>query len=137
MHAHDAVKAWTAELDNEPVGHVCRNGPLQGFPEARLLNEACAHAHGCLTSELAWINTLFVGSDARGMGLGNELMRAVVEDALKSGLHPCLEVLPNHPAAMSLYTAMGWRTVHKFRPAWLSNTTGDEEPDVHIMVLTD
>src|SRR5690606_8549820 len=34
MHFPDAAAAWTAELDGRPVGHVCRTGPVHGFPDA-------------------------------------------------------------------------------------------------------
>ena len=136
LHSHDAVKAWTAELDDLPVGHVCRTGPVRGFPVAGLLNDVCARAHGCPSSELAWVSTLFVAAEARGLGLGRQLMHVVVDDALSCGLYPCLEVLPNHPSAMSLYVATGWRIVHRLRPDWLRAVAGDEGPDVHVMVLT-
>lgn len=134
LHAGDAVKAWIAELDDQPVGHVCRTGAVRGFPEAELVNEVCARAHGCQSSELTWVSALFVAAEARGLGLGRQLMRVVVDDARSCGLHPCLEVLPNHPAAVSLYAATGWQTVHRLRPEWLRAAAGDEGPDVHVVV---
>ncbi len=135
LHAHDAVKAWTALLDDQPVGHVCRTVSARRFPDAGLLNEVCASAHGCLPSELAWVSALFVAAEARGHGLGRQLLEAVVDDVVSSQLFPCLEVLPNHPAALSLYLASGWRVVHRLRPDWLTAVAGDEGPDVHVMVL--
>lgn len=48
---------------------------------------------------------------------------------------PCLEVLPMHPAALSLYLATGWRVVHRFRPDWLRGVLGEEGPDVHVMAF--
>jgi GNAT superfamily N-acetyltransferase len=135
LHARDAVRAWTAELNGRPVGHVCRTGPLTGFPAAELLNEVCAGAHRCAPRDLAWVSTLFVASEARGLGIGRRLMKEVVDDALDSGLRPCLEVLPTHPGAMSLYLATGWRIVHRLRPDWLSDVVGGEGPDVHVLVL--
>ena len=137
LHAEDAVRAWTAELNGHPVGHVCRTGPLTGFPAADLLNELCAGAHGCDPADLAWVSALFVASEARGLGLGRRLMEQTVDDALNSGLRPCLEVLPTHPAAMSLYLATGWRIVHRLRPDWLRAVVGEEGPDVRVMVLSD
>lgn len=137
LHARDAVEAWTAELADQPVGHVCRTGPPSGFPTADLLNEVCARAHGCDTSDLAWVNTLFVAAEARGLGIGRRLMQVVVDDVQRAALRPCLEVLPIHPGAMSLYLATGWRVVHRLRPPWLRAVVGEEGPDVHVMVLTD
>ena len=136
LHARDAVRAWTAELGGQPVGHVCRTGPASGFPAADVLNEVCARAHGCDPSQLAWVSTLFVAAEARGLGIGRQLMKAVVNDVLSSGHRPCLEVLPTHPAAVSLYLTTGWRVAHRMRPDWLRAVVGPEGPDVHVMVLT-
>ena len=136
LHANDAARAWVAERDEVLVGHVCRTGPARGFAEADLLNQVCADAHGCDVSALTWVNALFVGSDARGNGIGRRLLEAVREDAQEHGLHPCLEVLPLHPAALSLYRATGWRTVHTFRPDWLRAATGDQGPNVQVLVFT-
>ncbi len=137
LHAREAAKAWTAELTGQPVGHVCRTGPVSGFPAADVLNGVCAQAHGCDPSELAWVSTLFVAAEVRGLGIGRRLMQVVVNDALRSGVCPCLEVLPTHPAAVSLYLATGWRVAHRMRPDWLRAVVGEEGPDVHVMVLTD
>lgn len=82
------------------------------------------------------MSTLFVAADARGLGIGRRLMK-VVDDVLSTGQCPCLEVLPTHPAAVSLYLTTGWRVARRMRPDWLSAVVGDEGPDVHVMVLTD
>lgn len=135
LHSHDAVAAWTAELDGHPVGQVCRMGPARGFPAAALLNDTCADAHHCDPNDLAWVSTLFVAAEARGLGIGRQLMRVVVDDIRRDGRHPCLEVLPTHPAALSLYLSMGWQIVHRFRPRWLTEAAGQHGPDVHVMTL--
>jgi GNAT superfamily N-acetyltransferase len=137
LHAYDAVKAWTAVLDGRPVGHVCRVGPAKDFPAAGRLNEVCARAHGCEPTELAWVSTLFVAAEARGLGIGRRLMNKVVDDVRAHRLRPCLEVLPTHPAALTLYRATGWRVVDRLRPAWLYDVVGHEGPDVHVMILTE
>ncbi|WP_205473619.1 GNAT family N-acetyltransferase [Nocardioides sp. SYSU D00038] len=135
LHARDAAGAWTAELAGRPVGHVCRTGPAEGFPAASLLNEACARAHGCDPSRLTYVSAFFVATAARGAGIGRRLLQTVVDDMRAHRLRPCLEVLPTHPGAMTLYVSTGWRTVHRFRPEWLREVAGDEGPDVHVMVL--
>jgi GNAT superfamily N-acetyltransferase len=137
LHARDARGAWTAELRGRPVGHVCRTGPAEGHLEADLLNDVCAQAHGCPVRELTWVSAFFVAAEARGLGIGRQLLDVVVGDALSTGLRPCLEVLPTHPAALSLYLATGWRVVHRFRPDWLRAAAGAEGPDVQVMVLTE
>lgn len=134
LHAHDAQRAWTAELDGRPIGHVCRTGPAHGFPDAELLNEVCATDYRCETSELTWVRSLFVAGDVRRRGTGGRLLDVAVGDARAEGLRPCLEVLPVHPAAIGLYLASGWQVVHRLRPAWLRGAAGDAGPDVHVMV---
>ncbi len=137
LHAEDALAAWTAEVDGRPVGHVCRTGPPSGFTDATTLNEACARAHGCEVAELGWVNTLFVGSDMRGRGIGRLLLDTVVADIQATGLRPCLEVLPVHPAALALYRGSGWSEVLSLRPDWLRHVSGDDGPDVVVMALID
>lgn len=137
LHADDALAAWTAEVDGQPVGHVCRTGPPSGFPDAGILNDACSRAHGCSVSDLGWVSTLFVGSDMRGRGVGRRLLDAVVDDIRSAGLRPCLELLPIHPAALSLYRGSGWSEVLSLRPHWLRHAAGESGPDVVVMALLD
>jgi GNAT superfamily N-acetyltransferase len=135
LHAGDALAAWTAELDGRPVGHVCRVAPPTGHEDAARMNEACARAHGCAVDDLGWIATLFVDQDARGRGVGRDLLDAVVGDLRHAGLRPCLEVLPVHSGALSLYDSTGWREVLRIRPTWLQQAPGGEGHDVRVMVL--
>ncbi len=114
---------------------MCRTGGARHFDTAALLDQVCARAHACQPAELAWVSGLFVATEARGLGIGRLLLAAVVDDIRAAGRHPCLEVLPVHPGAMSLYLASGWRVVHRFRPDWLREAAGEEGPDVHVMVL--
>ena len=137
LHADDALGAWVAEVDGVPVGHVCRVGPAKGFSDADNLNSVCAVAYGCNPGDLTWVSALFVARGARGRGLGRRLLQRVVVDANRNGQHPCLEVLPVHPAAMNLYLSTGWRTVHQLQPVWLTSEAGAQGPDVNVMVLLD
>jgi len=134
LHAEDAVAAWTAEIDGRPVGHVCRTGPVSGFADADELNRVCAEAHGCDVGALSWVTSLFVAGDARGLGVGRDLLATVIDDIRSAAAYPCLEVLPVHPAAQVLYRSAGWREVHRLRPAWLRDAAGDQGPDVVVMV---
>jgi GNAT superfamily N-acetyltransferase len=137
LHADDAVAAWTADLDGRAVGHVCRTGPARGVPARTWLDDVCARAHGCDADDLAWVNAFFVATGARGLGIGRRLLQVVVEDIAENNRRACLEVLPTHPTAMSLYRATGWRSVHQFRPAWLTAAVGEQGPEVHVMILTE
>lgn len=134
LHADDADAAWVVERNGLLVGHVCRIGPPQGFPNADEMNAACARVHGCVVDDLAWVANLFVGAHARGEGIGRLLLDTVVHDIRRSSASPCLEVLPAHPAAVGLYRASGWRDVMTLRPDWLRAAAGDRGPDVHVMV---
>ncbi len=136
LHRDDADAAWTAELDGQPVGHVCHRSVLGSFPGSEEMDRACARAHGCDVGQLAWVSTLFVGLEGRGLGIGRRLLDAVVEDIRGVGRHPCLEVLAVHPAASALYRSTGWRRVMALRPEWLREAAGDGGPDVEVMVLT-
>ncbi len=136
LHVDDAVAAWTALLDDRPVGHVCRTGPPTGFAGAEEMNAACATAHGCEVEDLAWVSTLFVGLGTRGLGVGRRLVETVVADIRVTGQRPCLEVLAVHPAAVALYESSGWQPVLRTRPGWLDGAT-DDVPDVQVMVLPD
>jgi GNAT superfamily N-acetyltransferase len=135
LHEHDAVAAWTAELDGRPVGHVCHTRSVEGFPGAADVHRTCARAHGCDLDELAWVSAFFVGLEGRGLGIGRRLLSTVVDDIRASGRRPCLEVLPVHAGALGLYGATGWREVARVRPDWLRQELGDEGPDVRVLVL--
>lgn len=133
LHADDAVAAWSAELDGRPIGHVCRVRTPVGFPGAEEVKHACAAAHGCAVDQLAWVSSLLVDLDVRRAGVGRQLLQTVVDDIRAADLRPCLEVLPIHPAARSLYDATGWREVMRLRPRWLREAAGEEGPDVVVM----
>ena len=134
LHADDALAAWTAEIGGRPVGHVCRVASPRG-PEAAEMNRACARAHRCAVEALGWISTLFVDPAARGLGIGRALVNTVVDDMRTAGLRPCLEVLPVHSAALTLYESSGWQEVLRLRPDWLRTTADDVPPDVRVLVL--
>lgn len=135
LHANDATAAWTAELHGQPVGQVCRTGEARGFPLADQLNTLCARAHRCEVGDLTWVSALFVAREARGRGVGRQLLEAAAQDARSNDQHPCLEVLPVHPAAMKMYLGAGWQVVGSLRPAWLREAAGEAGPDVTVMIL--
>ncbi len=134
LHGHDAERAWVAEAAGRPVGHVCRVAHSRTAGSMQPLDAICATAHGCDVDDLAWISALFVSSELRGSGVGARLLDAVVDDAVREGRRPCLEVLPVHPAAMALYVSRGWRVVHELRPDWL-DAGAEHHHVVQAMVL--
>ena len=137
LHADDADGAWTAEIDGAPVGHIVYTRDRDDFPGLAEMTRTCAGAHGCDADRLAWISAFFVAGDRRGKGIGRSLLTTAVDEIRRSGLHPCLEVLPVHPGALALYASTGWREVMRLRPDWLTSEQGDEGPDVLVMVLPD
>lgn len=136
LHADDARAAWVAEIGSRVVGHVCRVGPPTGSADAEAMNAVAARAHGCPVDRLGWVATLFVDPSVGGRGVGRALLGTAVDDVRASGLSPCLEVLPVHAAALSLYRSEGWREAGRLRPAWLEDALGDDGPDVQVLVLS-
>ena len=131
LHADDADAAWTATIDGQPAGHVCRT---TGHPDP-VVEQTSAEAHGCAVDELGWVSTLYVGRTARGLGIGRRLLDTVVADLRAAGRFPCLEVYPARPEAVTLYASGGWREVMRTRPEWLRAARGDEHPVVRVLVL--
>lgn len=134
LHADDALAAFTAELDGQPVGHACRVGPFAADGEHHL-NEVAARAHGCEIASLTWLSAVFVGQTGRGTGLGRQLLDAVVADACAHDAALSLEVLSIAEPARALYRSLGWREVARQRPDWLAASDPTGEIDVRVMVL--
>lgn len=131
LHASDSLGAWVADVEGRPVGHVCLVGVEPGTPDPWGLLAVCAREHGCRPDELAWVSAFFTAAGVRRIGIGRRLLQQVTQHARSTGLRPCLEVLPIHPAALDLYLVSGWKVVDRVRPDWLT----DAAPDVHVMVL--
>lgn len=135
LHYGDAIAAWTATVDDVPVGHISTTRSHTGINGGDELHKACAAAHGCDVEELMWLSAFFVGTNARRLGVGRELLRTAVDSILESGGFPCLEVIPVFPAALGLYESTGWTEVLRTRPAWLADAPGSEGLEVVVMVL--
>jgi hypothetical protein len=75
-----------------------------------------------------------VAPDFRGRGLGKNVMKVVLEEAvLRKDRTMILEVFEQNPAAVSLYTGLGFRTVgrllgYDFNPQGAGLRASDAEP---------
>jgi GNAT superfamily N-acetyltransferase len=112
------LAAWTAELSGRPVGHVAVRNVEQTSDEHV---QAWISAHGRPTDGLAEVSGLFVGNEARGGGVGGQLLATAVSWTARHHLAPCLVVVsdPRNPAA-AVYQHKGWAIVGRSRPSWLS-----------------
>ena len=122
----DDLAAWTAVLDGRPVGHA--SAQRAADPVMRPLWE---HGHARPAERLGVLGTLFVDTTVRGRGLGRLLHDTALAWLRERDLGPCLDVVPIHAPAQTMYAAAGWREVGRARPRWLP----DGEPDVVAMVL--
>jgi GNAT superfamily N-acetyltransferase len=104
------IEAWVAERDGTVAGQV---GLSQGDNHPGLVQ-----AVGWPLSEQAEIVRLFVDPDARGAGLGAELLAVASAHAVASGLHPVLEVVDDGGPAIALYERAGWRMIGTDTATW-------------------
>ena len=116
--------AWVAELDGQVVGHVMvgrvdRDGPGDVFRRETGSDDP------------AIVSVLFVGTAARGTGVGGLLLDAAVAWARAAGRVPVLDVVPLHGSALAVYEHRGWVRIGTARFDWLT----DDQPDVVLMAL--
>jgi GNAT superfamily N-acetyltransferase len=110
LRVADALGAWVAEEDGDVVGHVLLR-PSTSAPVMR----AAARATGLPEDRLGVVGRLLVSPTARRRGLGRALLDVAASHAGRLGLHPVLDVVTGHRAAIAMYEAAGWRradTVH-------------------------
>lgn len=97
------VAAWVAECEETVAGHValcCAAGDA-GAP-------VWVIASGLPADRIGVVAKLFVAPNARGRGLGRELLAKACADARACGLRPTLDVLDSDQDAIALYERMGW-----------------------------
>ena len=124
--------AWVAELGGEVVGHVAvGRAASDGSGGDAPFVEAWSAASGRPAEDLRVVGVLFTATSARGTGAGVALLRHATGYVLDAGCVPCLDVLPTHGRALSLYRHLGWREVTRQRPEWLDAGA----PDVIGMVF--
>ena len=116
--------AWVAELDGEVVGHVMVGWVDRDGPGAVFRRET-----GC--DDPAIVSVLFVGTSARGLGVGGLLLDTAVAWARAADRVPVLDVVPLHGSALAVYEHRGWVRIGTARFDWLT----DDQPDVVLMAL--
>lgn len=98
------IGQWTALRNGSPIGHVAvlRPSPTDGAPA--LLEEQ----QGVNLVDIAVVARLFVAPNARGGGVGNELLGKAERAAHLHGYRLVLDVLDKDRAAIAMYKARGW-----------------------------
>jgi GNAT superfamily N-acetyltransferase len=111
------LAAWVAELEGRVVGHVAVSDP--GAELAPLWAPATGGA------PLGELSVLFVGSTARGTGVGGLLLDTAVAWIRAHGLAPVLDVAEVNDRALAVYRHRGWQEVARTRLSWLPEDSGD------------
>ncbi|MGL5828731.1 MAG: GNAT family N-acetyltransferase, partial [Angustibacter sp.] len=104
----NAIGAWTAELNGQPVGHVALTKPGRSDEAPRLF----AEQHG--PEPTAVLGRLFVSPSARGQGLAEHLTRTAMNGAADANRWPVLDVMQKDVAAIRLYRRLGWSLLGAF-----------------------
>ena len=102
--------AWLETRDERhPVLVVERQGAVAGWGSLNVFNPRPAYAHVADFS-------IYVGREARGAGIGQALMAALITRARDLGYHKLvLAAFPQNEAGMRLYTRFGFRQVGVYR----------------------
>jgi len=98
------IQAWVAEVASEVVGHVAIFEAQEGDPAVTLWQ-----AQSGETGTVAVLGRLFVLSTARGMSIGELLVRTCMKDADRRGIQLLLDVMAKDQDAIRLYERLGWR----------------------------
>lgn len=124
---NDAVLNTTATFDTEPEGvedrraWFTRHGNRYPVIVAVLANEVVGWASLSRWSERraydgAAENSLYVRSDQRGKGIGTALLRALLEEGRRGGLHTVVaRIADGNPASVRLHEAAGFQRIGVMR----------------------
>jgi GNAT superfamily N-acetyltransferase len=113
--------AWTAVVDERPVGHVSVTRVAE---EGDGIAEGWMAATGAPTGRLACISVLFVDHTVRQGGIGSALLDAATAWILERDRIPVLDVVAQHPGIVELHRRRGWRQVGTADPPWLPEARG-------------
>jgi L-amino acid N-acyltransferase YncA len=103
-------QAWLEARDERhPVLVAERGGTVAGWGSLNVFNPRPAYMHVVDFS-------IYVGREARGAGIGQALLAALIERARELGYHKLvLAAFPHNEAGMRLYTRFGFREVGVYR----------------------
>ena len=91
-------------MDRENAEYLLGGDPVAGFAQVRFRWSVWTEAEDC------WLEDLYVSDDARGTGLGRELVEAVLERARRRGCRRVeLDVDVVNEPARALYESLGFR----------------------------
>ncbi|MFD9880634.1 GNAT family N-acetyltransferase [Streptomyces alboflavus] len=111
--------AWVAEADGDVVGHVALCGPGAGDVAPGMWGGR----DGSAGEGAAVVSRLFVGTGARGRGIGAVLLDRVAGAARERGRWPVLDVVATDAGAVALYERAGWELLGVGEQRWSARQT--------------
>ncbi|WP_280255186.1 GNAT family N-acetyltransferase [Nocardia wallacei] len=101
------LAAWTALIDDQPIGHIALTQASEGDDAANLWQQTTGRS----LTELAILIRLFVHPDHRNSGAGTLLMTTAYEYATAHGLAIAFDVMLKDRNAIRLYEKMGCQRI--------------------------
>ncbi|GLQ45149.1 N-acetyltransferase [Dyella lipolytica] len=114
-------QGFSAELARLPAPYVPSRGAL-------LIAFIGTEVAGCvamrpLDSDIAEMKRLYIRAAHRGLGLGKQLVEAVIQAAQQAGYHELrLDTLPSMASAQALYRQLGFVEIPPYNSAHLPGT---------------
>lgn len=102
-----ALRSWTAVLDEAPIGQVTLTEADPDGDAARAWTEQT----GGSAADLAIVVRLFVDPDHRSVSAGRLLMVTALDHARRVGRSVALDVMAKDQAAVRLYERLGGRQI--------------------------
>jgi GNAT superfamily N-acetyltransferase len=102
----DSLAAWVAEDDGRLLGHLS----LHATDASRARPQWC-EALGVGAEALAVVSRFFVSPEARGRGIGGELIARAEEHAERHAARLVLDVAEHNRDAIAFYERRGWTRV--------------------------
>lgn len=113
LRAPGVTVARVVEMGGHVVGHVCLMRPVDEDAVIRWQQQS-----GAVLDRIAVLARLFVAPASRGLGIGQALALAVIDDAKCRGLDLVLDVMAKDRAAICLYERLGFTRIgttdHRF-----------------------